>query len=199
MAESAEAGKWLSAARAGSREALGEALDGYRDFLLKLAEREIDADLRAKGGASDLVQQTFLDAQQLFPRFEGHTDGEWHAWLRQLLVHNAADFTRRFRASKRDAVRESPLPGSATGMGSALQADIGTPSVLVGGAEQEAVLAQALTKLPNEYREVLRLRYEENLSFEEIGQRLGGRTPNAARKLWTRAVQELEQKLQAPS
>lgn len=198
MAESAEREHWLSAARAGSREALGKALDGYRDFLLKIAAGEIDADLRAKGGASDLVQQTFLDAQQLFPRFEGHTEDEWHAWLRQLLVHNAADFTRRYRASKRNPSLETPLPGSATGMGSALQADIGTPSVLVGGAEQEAALARALTKLPTEHREVLRLRYEEELSFEEIGRRLGGRTANAARKLWTRAVQELERELQAP-
>jgi RNA polymerase sigma-70 factor (ECF subfamily) len=194
----AAAGDWLPAARAGSREALGEALETYRGILLRLAEREIDADLRGKGGASDLVQQTFLDAQRLFPRFEGTTDGEWQAWLRQLLVYNAADFTRRFRAGKRNAAREAPLPESSLGLPSGLPADFSTPSVVASEAEQEAALARALARLQDDYREVLRLRYEEELTFEEIGQRLGGRTPNAARKLWTRAVHELEREMRAP-
>jgi hypothetical protein len=48
-----DTGQRLAAARAGSREALGQALQACRGYLLLLAERELDADLRAKGGASD--------------------------------------------------------------------------------------------------------------------------------------------------
>ena len=55
---------WLIAARAGSSEALGRALEACRRYLLLVAEQDLDPDLRAKGGASDLVQQTFLEAQQ---------------------------------------------------------------------------------------------------------------------------------------
>src|SRR5262245_22320921 len=49
----------LAAARTGSPEALGAALEACRLYLLGIADRELDGELRAKGGASDLVQETF--------------------------------------------------------------------------------------------------------------------------------------------
>ena len=60
-----------------------------------------------------------------------------------------------------------------------------------------AALERALGRLPEDYREVLLLRYQGDLSFEEIGRRLG-RSANAARKLWLRALHKLEQELEAP-
>jgi RNA polymerase sigma-70 factor (ECF subfamily) len=51
-----DAAQWLPAARAGSREALGEVLEACRGYLLLLAQEELDPALQAKGGASDLVQ-----------------------------------------------------------------------------------------------------------------------------------------------
>src|SRR5580700_9060811 len=87
----------LVAARRGSREALGNALEACRRYLLAIASRELDPDLRAKGGASDLVQETFLEAQRDFARFQGSSPEELRAWLRQVLLHNVGAFTRRFR------------------------------------------------------------------------------------------------------
>ncbi|MDB5314012.1 MAG: hypothetical protein JWO38_8214, partial [Gemmataceae bacterium] len=43
---------WLTAARAGSHEALGQGLERYRRYLLQIAQHGLDPDLRAKGGAS---------------------------------------------------------------------------------------------------------------------------------------------------
>jgi RNA polymerase sigma-70 factor (ECF subfamily) len=77
MAErSHDVARYLPEARAGSPEALGRALEGCRLYLLALAERELDAGLRAKGGASDLVQETFLEAQRDFARFRGDSEAE---------------------------------------------------------------------------------------------------------------------------
>src|SRR5262249_59553636 len=124
MAESAnEAARWLPAARAGSREALGQALEECRGYLLLLAQRELDPALQPKGGASDLVQQTFLEAQKDFDRFQGDSEAEWLAWLRRLLLNNLANFTRSFRSTgKRQFEREVPLPaaGSSAGPGAGL-------------------------------------------------------------------------------
>jgi RNA polymerase sigma-70 factor, ECF subfamily len=64
-----DASQYLPAARAGSREALGQALEICRGYLLRVANQGLDAELRAKGGASDLVQETFLEAQRDFGRF----------------------------------------------------------------------------------------------------------------------------------
>src|SRR5271163_4886949 len=87
----------LADARAGSRDALGGILEGCRRYLLAIAERQLDPDLRSKGGASDLVQETFLEAQRDFARFQGSSAEELRAWLRQVLLHNVGAFTRRYR------------------------------------------------------------------------------------------------------
>src|SRR5688572_10144944 len=106
----------LQAARAGSNDALGEALEACRAYLLFIANEELTPDLQAKGGASDLVQQTFLDAQRDFHRFQGDSDVELRAWLREVLRCNAANFARHHRAQKRQAAREVPLePPTASG------------------------------------------------------------------------------------
>jgi RNA polymerase sigma-70 factor (ECF subfamily) len=195
----ADAIAWLSAARAGSREALGNALEQCRRYLLGIAEKELDADLRAKGGASDLVQETFVDAHRLFGRFEGKTEPELLAWLRQMLLFNVAGFTRQFRTGKRDAGREATRKENSTAGGaSQLPADCGTPSAVVRGVEESLALENALSKLPADYREVLRWRYQDDLTFEEIGQRLG-RTANAVRKLWVRAIHQLQQEMKPTS
>ena len=75
----------LAAARAGSRDGLGQALDQCREFLLEVARGAIGPSLRTKGGASDLVQDTFLEAQRRFGQFDGKSTNQLRAWLRSLL------------------------------------------------------------------------------------------------------------------
>ena len=55
-------GRLLAEARTGSRQALGQILESCRNYLLLIAGKELTSDLQAKGGASDLVQETFLEA-----------------------------------------------------------------------------------------------------------------------------------------
>src|SRR6516162_6479595 len=116
----------LAAARTGSSEALGQALQACRGYLLLLAKRELDPDLRAKGGASDLVQETFLEAQRDFAHFHGNSAEELRAWLRRLLLNNVANFTRQYRErAKRQVGREVSLEaaGSSHERGAGLAAD----------------------------------------------------------------------------
>jgi RNA polymerase sigma-70 factor (ECF subfamily) len=189
----------LSAARAGSSESLGQLLEAYRGYLLLIAQQELDPLLRAKGGASDLVQQTFLEAQRDFPQFHGQAEGELVGWLRRLLLNNLHNFARQYRDSgKRQISREQPLAGDGSSDGVREPRDPEpSPSGLAMARERTAALETALARLPEEYRRVLLLRYDEGRSFEEIGA-LMGRTANAARKLWLRAVEKLQQDLDAP-
>src|SRR5262245_8196696 len=106
---------WLAEARAGSPDALGQVLDACRHYLLLIADEDLDPALREKGGASDLVQQTFLEAQTAFPRFQGGTQDELLAWMRKLLRNNLIDFTRRFRdVAKRSSEREVAIDAQET-------------------------------------------------------------------------------------
>jgi RNA polymerase sigma-70 factor (ECF subfamily) len=192
----ADLARLLAAARAGSREAMGDALELCRQYLLAVANRQLNPALRAKGGASDLVQQTFLEAQRDFSGFHGTDLDELQAWLKRLLLHNAADFARGFlETDKRRADREVRLPGADTsdGVGD-LASDTPTPSAHAMVGEQEEKLRRALDTLPPDYRLVIVARYQEELSFAEIAQRMD-RTENAVRKLWFRAVEKLEEAL----
>jgi RNA polymerase sigma-70 factor (ECF subfamily) len=193
-----ETSRWLAEARAGSVEALGHALNGCRRYLLLVASQHIDVDLQAKGGASDLVQATFLEAQLDFARFQGTSEQELIAWLRRILVNNAGNFARHFRATEKRAVsREISLPpdGSTT---DALVAPLPSPSGVMMAHEQITVLHRALGRLPDDYRRVIILRYLDGCSFDEVG-RLMNRSPEATRKLWSRAMERLRVEWETPS
>ena len=65
--------EWLEAARQGSPDALGQVLEYCRPYLLAVANEQLETDLQAKAGASDLVQDTFVEAHprlRYFPRQE---------------------------------------------------------------------------------------------------------------------------------
>jgi RNA polymerase sigma-70 factor (ECF subfamily) len=192
-----DAALWLAAARAGSKDALGQALEACRGYLLLIANQELAPDLQAKGGASDLVQETFLEAQRDFAHFQGNSDPELRAWLRRVLLNNVANFTRHYRATGKRAVgREQALdPGPASSWRAGdPAADTPTPSGQAMAHEQALALQKALERLPEDYRQVIALRHQEQLTFDEIGQRLQ-RTGNAARLLWLRAIERLQAEL----
>lgn len=188
----------LTAAHAGSKDAVGEALDRCRLYLLEVARQALGPALRAKGGASDLVQETYLEAHRQFPNFEGDSEVQLRAWLRCLLMHKAAQLGRRYRCTrKRQLSREIPfgIVDSVTAHPSQFAARIPTPSVQVMADEQLSNLNEAVNRLPEDYRRVMIFRYQQGLSFEEVGQRLG-RSADAARMLWVRALERLKVEMQ---
>jgi RNA polymerase sigma-70 factor (ECF subfamily) len=160
---------------------------------LLVANRELDADLQAKVGPSDLVQDSLLEAQRDFGQFHGTTEADVLAWLRRILLHNVANVRDRYRATrKRDVGREVPLHGLLSGPDAEdLAAAEPSPSKRAAAREHRDQLEQALSQLPEHYREALRLRHQESCSFEEIGRRTG-RSAEAARKVWARAVERLK-------
>ena len=84
--------------------------------------------------------------------------------------------------------------GSSDGPAVGLAANTLSPSGQAVEHEQDQALQAALERLPEDYRRVITLRYEQQLPFEEIG-RLLQRSPDAARKLWARAVERLHEEL----
>jgi RNA polymerase sigma-70 factor (ECF subfamily) len=167
---------------------LEEALESCRRFLLAAAIEELPPHLAAKGGASDLVQQTFAQAVTSEHQFRGRTLAELRAWLRAILRTEAAVFRRRFlQTAARDVRREVAIDGS-------LAQDTQTPVTAVLQSEQSERVAQALTQLPPEQYQAVVFRMEDELSFSEIGERLG-KSEEAARKLFTRALDRLRGRL----
>lgn len=184
----------LERARGGCDEALGDLLDSCRQYLLLTANRLLDRDLRGKLGPSDVVQETLHEAQLGFQRFQGLNEEELLAWLRRILLNNLADAGRRYRTSgKRAVAREvSFLDEFSDGL-HAFQSD--SPSNQVMVQERDAVLHAALEQLREPARQVIQWRNYERCAFEEIGRRLG-KSAGAARKIWVRALEQLEKSLE---
>jgi RNA polymerase sigma-70 factor, ECF subfamily len=182
---------WMAAARQGCQQSLGDLLTTCRDYLLLVAEKEIPCDLRAKVGASDLVQETLLAAQRNFVRFEGHEPEQLLRWLRAILILRLADLNRHYRQTrKREVSRETARETSPQGEP---YAKVDSPSGIAIRAEAQAGFERALASLPAHYQRVIVLRNLEHRSFVEIAQEIG-RSPDATRKLWFRAIACLQQR-----
>jgi RNA polymerase sigma-70 factor, ECF subfamily len=183
---------WIEAARQGDRDALGRALSSVRDYLLLVANDGLQPALQAKATASDLVQETFLQAQRCVQQFRGRTASEWRHWLRSILIRNMAQDRRRFGATaKRQVQREVEVPEKMP-LEEARHVD--TPSRNLALRELETALVEGLNRIPDHYREVVTWHHREQLSFEEIGRR-HGISAEAARKRWTRALGRLRKEL----
>jgi RNA polymerase sigma-70 factor (ECF subfamily) len=189
----------LARARGNDPRAVDRLFATCRNYLALLARAQVESWLQAKVDASDLVQQTLLEAYRDFDRFRGNTEAEWVAWLRRILAHNAANFVRQYRGTaKRQARREVGLgrPGdSGPAPGFVDPADNGeTASQCVLRKERELQVADALAQLTPDHREIIVLRNLQRLSFEEVAQRMGRSRP-AVQMLWMRAIHKLQEVL----
>jgi RNA polymerase sigma-70 factor (ECF subfamily) len=191
--------QWIADARQGCGKSLGHLAERCRQYLLLVANQELDASLRGKVGASDVVQETLLTAQQIFGRFDGQTEVQLRLWLRRILLHKLAHEGRYYgRTAKRDVLREQELifDGSRNdGLGLVDQAP--TPRGNAIANEQTEAIERAIEQLPDHYQQLIRLRCFEQLTFVQIGE-LVDTTPDAARKMWCRAIEALGRKWAAP-
>jgi RNA polymerase sigma-70 factor (ECF subfamily) len=186
----------FQAAKAGVRTALGELLDECRNYLLLIANRELGEGIQAKIGASDLVQETFVEAQKIFLRFEGNSVQELRLWLAKILEFKIAQASRRFVGTEmRDARREVPLDVRSDGIWPAswLKREQ-TATHLEEEDGKLAALRDALKRLPPAYRLAIQMRNFDQRSFAELAAKLE-RSTDAARRLWLRAVVRLRREL----
>jgi RNA polymerase sigma-70 factor, ECF subfamily len=190
----------FTAARQGSEEALGQLFERCRPYLTMIAARELDPDLQAKAGPSDIVQDVFLSAHGAFATFEGASQTELQGWLRTILLHNLANLARRYRATEKRCIDlERPIDeGRVEARDGRHPSQTATDLVdLLIKREEATALSQALERLNELDRQVIHWRQWEKHSFPEIGTRLG-KSAEAARKIWSRAVERLQLELDAP-
>lgn len=177
--------------------ALGQLFNAYRPFLLAIAEQEMEPDLRKKGNPSDLVQETFAEAQRDLGQIKSDCEECFRAWLQTLLANNMADFRRRFKATqKRRLSRERPLtdPEAQEFLQILAVRCAVSPSSKLMSAEQVRRVQAALDRLRPEYREIILWHGRDELSFVEIGQRVG-RSSDGVRMLFNRAIAKLRKEL----
>jgi len=151
--------------RRGDLDALSGLIARYQNRLYRYLLRMV----RQPAEAEDLFQQTWLRLAERIRHYDSNRSFE--AWLFTLARNLAIDHLRRIRPESLD----EPVSGDAQGETAAARLASNAPPVIEGIFEQERSgrLAGALETLPVVYREVLTLRFEEEMKLEEIAQVLG--------------------------
>ncbi len=194
---------WIRQAREGDEASMGRLLSSQKRALKLLARIEIGRHIQGKLDASDVVQETFLEAHRSFPRFEGSVEAQFNAWMRTILARTMANTIRRFFGTQaRDPRLERRLADdidrSALSLGGLLADPASTPSQHVARDEQTRLVVEALSRLPDDYESVLVLRHLEGLTFPQIADRMG-RSVNSVEKLWLRGLTKLRREFAQPS
>jgi RNA polymerase sigma-70 factor (ECF subfamily) len=170
----------------------------FRDYLRLLARLQMDARLRAKLDASDIVQQTLLQAHVHRDQYRGETEAELAGWLRAILANTLATAARRFAAEARDLIRERPLHNfmaeSSARIESYLAAEQSSPSERVMRVEAHVRLAGALALLPADQREVIELHHLKDWPIAKVAVKMK-RTKPAVMGLLFRGQKKLRQLL----
>jgi RNA polymerase sigma-70 factor (ECF subfamily) len=170
-------------------------LESYRSYLTVLAQTQIGRRLQSKVDAADVVQETFLSAARYFEQFRGGNEAEFLGWLRQVLASVLANLVRHYQGTQLRDVRLErslvvELGQSSQALDRGLVAAGSSPSQQAARREQSVLLADALARLPMEWRDLLILRHLEGLTFPEVAQRLG-RTVDSIKKQWPKALTQL--------
>ena len=189
----------LNAARRGDTDALGRLLEAYRNYLNLLARLEVGRRLQAKVDASDLVQETFLQAHRAFPDFRGVTEAEVAKWLRRILASRLSKAIRRYHGTQRRNVKlerelHQELGRSSQVLDRMLSISQTSPSQRAARREEAVLLADAIERLPEDYRDVIVLRHLRSMTFPQVAQAMN-RSLNSVEKLWARGLAKLRDQM----
>lgn len=180
-------------ARAKQRDepALTELLEVHSQRLLDSIRAELGDRLRQRLESQDVMQQVYLDALNNIDQFVDRGHDSFFAWLRRIAVNRICDVDRRaFQTAKRRAeVRTADL-GRDTSMDHLLDAVAGsatTPSGAADRGDRVYLLRRALNQLSEDQREVIQLRYLNQLNVAETAAKMD-RTERAVRSVCVRAL-----------
>jgi RNA polymerase sigma-70 factor, ECF subfamily len=193
--ETPDSAALLTAARAGSPDALGLLFERHSRRLLALIRLRLGPSLRAHLESRDILQETWLKALGHLDGFRGEGTASFMAWMSRIAANEIRDRADRHGRQRRDAARESPVPNADL---DALAASVRSQTSRIALDESLQRLERALETLSPEHREVVLLRKLEELTFPEIGERMG-RSPDACRQLLARALAALTVATEAAS
>ncbi|MGD9634997.1 MAG: sigma-70 family RNA polymerase sigma factor [Pirellulales bacterium] len=190
----------LRQAAGGDAAARAELLALFRSQLKRMVSMRMDRRVAARFDASDIVQETLKDAHNRLPEYFADPQLPFYPWLRRIAWDRLVDMYRsHIGAERRSVLREqSGLPKlndeSTAELANSIVTSSSNPVRRAMLAEMSSRTKSALLQLKPHDREILVLRYLEQLTVEEIAGVLGiSQTAVTSRHL--RALQRLRRLL----
>ncbi len=190
--DSTETQRLLNRVRSGDSGAVNRLFARYRGYLREVIEMRLDARLRRRIDASDLVQETQLEATRRLKEYIAEEPIPFRLWLRRIARDRLGMAQRRhFEAAQRAMNREIPLSEhSSLQLVDQLLAGGSTPSQHIAKQEEARRIRRALGQLSEADQEILLMRNFEQLTNDEISCVLGIE-PAAANMRYVRALVRL--------
>jgi RNA polymerase sigma-70 factor (ECF subfamily) len=188
----------LARARAGDADAFARLLAKYEQRLLGSIRAELGERLRERLESQDVLQQVYLDALHNLAQFTERGPDSFFAWLRSIALHRICDLDRRYFQSRKrggekrlaDLYSEPPM----SRLLNTLSPSGASPSAAADVAQREHLLRAALERLSSDQRQVIELRYLQQLNVGETAAKME-RSENAVRSLCVRALIRLRELL----
>ncbi len=180
--ETTEDAELIDRLRHGDPAAMEYLYDTYFDRIYSLVFNQLGRDQAA---AEDVVQETFLAALRAQKKFRG--DSSLYTWLCSIAYHKVADFHRRGFREHRHQQHSLDIDGNdPEGLGR-IKSNMADMAECV---ENREFVEKAMSRLPGNYRQVLILKYVEEMSVSEISG-IMRRSPKSVEGLLTRARRAL--------
>jgi RNA polymerase sigma-70 factor (ECF subfamily) len=165
----------LKRALDGDPDAIDRLLTRYRDQLRRLIALRLDPAIYPRVDASDIVQETLLEAARRMPEYLQRKPMPFHLWLRKTAMQRLVMERRRHQGAAGRAVsREVAMPEkSSLLLAQQVLARESSPSQRAGKRETVIAIRRAVGQLAEGDREVVLMRWIEGLNYAEIGAVLG--------------------------
>lgn len=173
-------------AKAGSKEALNTVFERYGERLLALVRLRLGPSLRNQLESRDVLQATLLTAFRKIDQFEGSGSRTLMAWLGVIATNEIRDQAEFHGRKRRDATRTVGLQEALDEIDPTIRSEVSRLHL----EERVQRLERALGRLSERHQKVILLRTFEELTFEQIGKRLG-KSADASRMLFARAMAAL--------
>src|SRR5881296_1685633 len=115
--------------------------------------------LRNEQDAQDVVQEAYLRA---FKSFAGFRGSNGRAWLLTIVRNTSYTLLKKNRAVDLTTTFDEEIHGSGD--------ESASPATILEHAEDAELIRNAMDQLPTEFREIVILRHQQDLSYKEIGE-----------------------------
>ena len=186
----------IEKAREGDDAAQSDLAEHVQNYISIMADQKLEKSIRTNVGPSDIVQQTLIQMVKGIDNYRGQSTAEFYGWLNQIVKNEAKRASRDLKRQKRDIRRQTSMDGqdSVVRRMNTPQDAHPTPGTEAISKERIELFYRALEQLPEDYATVIRLRNLDELSFDEIGEKMG-RSSGAVSKLWFRAIVKFQAEL----
>jgi len=150
-------------------------LNGEKDYFILIQKKYysliynlIRKIIKDEDDIDDLVQETFIKVYKALPNFQFNFN--FSSWIYKIASNNCIDFIRRKKLNfvyidKNDENEDDEYKFD-------IKDPNFTPEEQLQVKERSQLLKEAIKKLPKNYQQVIHLRHEEELDYQEIAERL---------------------------